>query len=170
MVIDTTEVVAWWGAVIATVVFAWDIYKWKSAGAKLRMSVSSGMLMTGGKSYWNTESADKLHIVVRLSNIGDRPTTITHLAFLYFPTWFSRLRGRPKHSFIAVNPNPGQPIPHEMKEGTIWIGTTDQTPDFEQYATEGHLIAQIFHSHSTRPEQARVVITKKETAPQPGSD
>jgi hypothetical protein len=27
---SVSDVAAWWGAVLATVVFAWDVYKWAS--------------------------------------------------------------------------------------------------------------------------------------------
>ena len=32
-------VIALWGAILSTIVLAWDIFKWKTAGPKLRVSV-----------------------------------------------------------------------------------------------------------------------------------
>ena len=32
---------SWWGAVLATIVFLWDIYKWWTVGPKLRVSVQT---------------------------------------------------------------------------------------------------------------------------------
>ena len=154
--LDTTDVVAWWGAVVATSVLVWDIYKWKTSGARLRMRVSTGMVMTGN-SFWNTDSPDKRHIVVNLSNYGDRSTTLTHLCFHSYPNWYARLRNRPQNSFVAANPNPSQPLPHELKNGNIWMGITDQTPDFVGYAKDGFLEAEVTHSHSTKTIKRRVV-------------
>lgn len=168
MVIDTTDIVAWWGAVIGTVILLWDIYKWRTAGARLRMSVSTGMLMIK-ESYWDTTPDDKLHIVVKLSNYGDRSTTITHLIFKAYPTWFARLLDRPEASFIANNPSPGQPIPYELMAGGIWTGVTDQSPDFEKFSVDSHLIAEVVHSHSTKSVTARIVIRQKKQTPGPQS-
>ena len=72
---STTDIVAWWGAIIATVVFAWDIYKWKTSGAKIRLLVSSGMSLYGGGV-----KDENTYITFRVTNVEDRPTTITTIA------------------------------------------------------------------------------------------
>ncbi len=41
------EIVAWWGAIVATVVLVWDIYKWKTSGPKIRFVVCPGMIVVG---------------------------------------------------------------------------------------------------------------------------
>jgi hypothetical protein len=38
-----TDIAAWWGAVIATAVLIWDIYKWRTAGPRIALDVRSGM-------------------------------------------------------------------------------------------------------------------------------
>jgi hypothetical protein len=72
-----TDIVAWWGAILATIVFAWDIIKWRLAGPKLRLSVNSGM-----QSINISEYEGKTLISATVVNYGDRPTTVTHMAFV----------------------------------------------------------------------------------------
>jgi HJR/Mrr/RecB family endonuclease len=84
-----TEIVAWWGAVLATIVFLWDIYKWRTAGRKLRVSVQSGM-----KSINMPQFEGKTLIHVNVSNYGDRPTTITNLGYQITLTPASRDGGK----------------------------------------------------------------------------
>ena len=77
-----TEIVAWWGAILATIVFAWDIYKWWTAGPKLRVSVQTGM-----KSINMPQYDDKTLIHVNVSveeqlgaalSIGEAPEDDLH--------------------------------------------------------------------------------------------
>jgi len=85
-----TEIVAWWGAVLSSVVFLWDIYKWWTAGQKLRVTVQTGM-----KSINMPQYDGKTLILVNVANYGDRPTTITNLGYLYFTSLLGWIRRRP---------------------------------------------------------------------------
>lgn len=38
-----TEIAAWWGAFIATLLLFWDIYKWKRSGPIINVSASPNM-------------------------------------------------------------------------------------------------------------------------------
>lgn len=40
---DQIAIIAWWGAILSSVVFLWDVYKWHTAGPKIRFSVKSNM-------------------------------------------------------------------------------------------------------------------------------
>ena len=40
---DITTILAVWGAVLSTIVFAWDIYKWRTSGPRLRFFASGNM-------------------------------------------------------------------------------------------------------------------------------
>jgi len=76
---NPTSIVAWWGAILSTGVFAWDIYKYRSAGPKLRFTAQTGMETVNAPFY-----EGKTLIVANVTNYGDRPTTITTVAFEYF--------------------------------------------------------------------------------------
>jgi hypothetical protein len=73
----TTKFVAWWGAILSTTVFLWDIYKYRHAGPKLWFRVQTGMALV--------PSDDKrTFISSEVVNYGDRPTTLTNLTLDYF--------------------------------------------------------------------------------------
>jgi hypothetical protein len=46
----STEIAAWWGAIIASIVLLWDIYKWKTRGPKLVMRLSPNIQVWGDPS------------------------------------------------------------------------------------------------------------------------
>ena len=83
---NTTDFVAWWGAVVATAVFIWDIYKWKTSGAKISLKTSSNM-----KAFNIPNKEKDTWIVVTVENNGDRPTTITIVALKRYKNLFFRL-------------------------------------------------------------------------------
>ena len=45
---EASEIAAWWGATIATLVLLWDIFKWKRAGPVVTISASPNMTIVGG--------------------------------------------------------------------------------------------------------------------------
>lgn len=82
---ETTKLVAWWGAVLSTVVFLWDVYKFRRAGPKLRFRTRGEVVLI--------PSDDKRTFVSsEVVNYGDRPTTITNLCVAYFEKPWSLAR------------------------------------------------------------------------------
>jgi hypothetical protein len=150
---DTTTIVAWWGAVLSSVVFLWDIYKWWTAGPKIRFSVQSGM-----ESINMPEYDGKTLILAKVTNYGDRPTTITNLGFLYFGSIWSKLRKKSDKAFIIPNPSTVQRLPFELKQGSIWSGVAIQDSQVEALAMKGRLYCVLYHSHDEKPIMARVEI------------
>jgi len=76
-----TNIAAWWGAVIATFVIIWDIYKWTHSGPIINVTASPNMQAVGNFS--NRES-DKDYISIIVTNTGNIKTTITHLVVFYY--------------------------------------------------------------------------------------
>jgi hypothetical protein len=151
---DTTKLVAWWGAMLSSVVFAWDIWKYRHAGPRLRFEVRAGM-ETFNMPQYNGETL----IVANVTNYGERPTTITNLACFYFEKRWRAIRGmKPDKVSIVVTPSSAQPLPHELKAGAIWTGFAVQEPEIERRAKSGFLYIVLYHSHSKRPIRRRVVI------------
>jgi len=146
-----TEIVAWWGAVLATIVFLWDIYKWWTVGPKLRISVQTGIESIKGKPL----------ILVNVSNYGDRPTTITNLRYLYFTNFWKRVRRRPDKAAIGPKPSDAQRLPFELKQGNLWSGIASQDEQVTTWAKEGLLYCVLYHSHSERPIYRRVVVHER---------
>jgi hypothetical protein len=143
---DTTRLVAWWGAVLSTTVFIWDIYKYRKAGPRLRFCVRGDMVLM--------PSDDKRTFVSsEVRNCGDRPTTITNLCVAYFkkPLSLAWLRNRATRNWVVANPVGGPPLPFKLEPGNVWRGFAEQTPELEKSAGEGLLYFVLYHSHRTKP-------------------
>jgi len=156
MAAPVTEIVAWWGAIVATGVLIWDVIKWRLAGPKLRRTVKTGMQPFNILVY-----EGKTVIIAHVTNYGDRPTTITHLAFLFYRNWWRRLVRKANENYIIMTPNTIHPVPYELKPGTTWDGIAVQEKKTDKMAREGHLICALYHSHKERPLRRRITIQDK---------
>jgi hypothetical protein len=63
---SVSDVAAWWGAVLATVVFAWDVYKWAKSGPRVVMTVQTHMKMINIPRW----SAEATYVTVRASTVA----------------------------------------------------------------------------------------------------
>jgi len=149
--VSPTTVLACWGAGLSTIVFLWDIYKYRKAGPKLRFEVSANIVLI--------PSSDKRTFVrSQVTNYGDRPTTLMTIGIYYFAKRCSlnRLRNRATKSFVADDLNTSQNFPWELKEGSMWTGLTEQLPELEEMGRKGDLEFALYHSHDKRPIRCRV--------------
>ena len=87
MKITNTEIVAWWGAVLASVVFIWDIIKWRRNSPRLRLIVrpniiypDSKKIQVGDDDRGNKQATIKPSIHIEVVNVGLVPTTITSVS------------------------------------------------------------------------------------------
>ena len=151
---DATKFLAWWGGILATIVFIWDVWKHVSKGPRLRVTVQTNMEMVNGPPAYH----NKALLMVRVVNIGDGSTTIENLGYLFFKKRPWRLKANAEKAAVVNNPNPAQRLPHELGPGGVWIGTTIQEAQIEEWATTGFLYMCLYHSHSKREVRRRVVI------------
>ena len=150
---DSIGIVAWWGAVLSTIVFFWDIFKFLSTGPKLRFSVRTGM-----KSINVPKLDGKRLMQTEVVNYVERPTTLTNLGHYYYENTWSRLRNRPTKAAVLFELNPAQPLPFELKPGAVWMGLTEQESVIEEWATKGILYVTLWHSHRKKPMWRRVLV------------
>jgi hypothetical protein len=151
--ITVTDLLAVWGAFVATLVLLWDIYKWKTSGPQISFRASPNMNIHGDPRFPN----DKVFIVSEAVNNGDRPTTITNLGYRYYNNWFNRLLRKPSSKAVIGN-TVLKPIPFVLEPGTVWRGVADQE-QLKQKAgitEKGILIFELDLSHSKRRKEARV--------------
>ncbi len=146
-----TDIVAWWGAVVATIVLIWDIYKWKKQGPRIRFRVQPGMIIIGDPT-----RKGKKFISAEATNVGDRPTTITNLVMQFYKTYFQMLRHKPSESMIVNTPSSSQPLPYTLNPGQIWRGLAIQSPEIEDLAKKGYLVCGLCHSHSDKEIDRRI--------------
>lgn len=145
-----TDFVAWWGAVIATLVLLWDIYKWRHAGPRLTLKARPNMYFSG-----LSELDGKRLIFVEVSNNGDRPTTITKLLLVYYDGLWALIRRNAQY-FLVKNPGIANSLPHKLGVGEEWDGYTFHTDENEQMLQSGYLYVSLCCSYRTRPISARI--------------
>ena len=157
-----TDYAAWWGAAIATLVLFWDIYKWLVAGPKLDVRVSSNMEFLG-----DATRSGQTYITVRISNKGDRSSTIESMGFISYNSRLHYVFRKPDSHYFVSNPGVPNPLPHELAPGKIWDGAALQDSRLEDGVRKGVVVLCIRHSHSKRPICRRVIIRPKPSGPKP---
>jgi hypothetical protein len=154
MTITVTELVAWWGAVVATLVLVWDVYKWGRSGPVVNVSASPNMQTIGmGPDY-----EGKTFATVEATNTGNRATTLTHLIGVQYPSLLARVRRKPYHQFFVTDPGMGYKLPHVLSPGERWLGAMEQNDELQKLSTEGYLYVGVHHSSGRRPVSCRLVI------------
>src|ERR1019366_3053753 len=146
-----TEVAAWVGAVAGPCALLWDFYKWKTAGPRLKLTVSPNMQMIPDPD------PDALYIMATVQNQGTAGTTITGMCFATYRSWWTRIRLKPSTQFLVVTPSTTRPVPFKIEVGTEWLGMAIQDKELEQMIGAGNLWCNVYHSWSKRPVQAHVI-------------
>lgn len=151
-----TVAIAVYAAVVATAVAIWDVVKWKMQGPNLDVEVQSGM-----KLYGTGASDDREFIVMRVTNRGDRPTTITNMGYLLYRDDFVARWNRNSNIFAAIVPTPSeaQPLPFVLAPGSQWVGMGVQDAELSQMANSGCLMCAVYHSHTNKPIMRQIKIT-----------
>jgi hypothetical protein len=82
-----TDVAAWWGAVLATIVFAWELYKWWHR-VRVQVSAQSNMVEHVVGSGVRPAHPTRYRVVVVAVNVGDQPVTLLHIAVEQYRSWW----------------------------------------------------------------------------------
>lgn len=147
-------VVAWWGAIIATIVLIWDIYKWKTSGAKLRVTVSPHRVILN-----DPPREGNIYISIDIENIGDRPTTLQGIYLRHYMDFIKKVvRRTSKQGYINADTN--FPLPYVINPGTTWMGLVIQKKEIEDMSRQGYLYFDLKHSQNRRAKKMRIRITE----------
>ena len=160
---DTTQLVAWWGAIVATFVLLWDFFKWKASGPKIKTRLVLNMHYDDGKviSTETTENGTireyEEYCHIELINTGDMPTTVMGISATHKPTKKSAII----HGafFKAFTAHESKKIPHVLPPGEVWscrMGMGHYESIFEQNTPEIHVVL----SHLDKP----LIITASKAA------
>lgn len=146
--------VAAYAAVVSTLVAVIQIYKWSIEGARLRSNV-----IGDAETFGAIKAATDLSIIT-VTNVGDRTTTITHLALAYWPTWYNQAMNRKGRAFLVSfhSEFPGQDLPYRLEVGTQWMGAARHNEEFKTLARSGRLYFHVYHSGAKKPHSARIRI------------
>ena len=99
-------------------------------------------------------NSDDKFVTVTVTNLGDRPVTLSNLGMQYYSTKFKQIRQKPDRSMM-VNPSFAT-IPHRLMEGERWLGGINQTADLEKMTETGILILNVYIAGKKRPKKVRV--------------
>ncbi|MBI9086698.1 MAG: hypothetical protein JEZ11_24085 [Desulfobacterales bacterium] len=155
---NATEIAAWWGALIATMVLVWDVYKWKRIGPIINVSASPDMQTYGGIS---DGEDDKEFVAVEVTNTGDRKTTLTHLVGFQYANRFQRLLKKRNEAFIVTNPAFSTTLPYVLDPGERWVGGIEQNKNLEDLSRNGFLYCGVYHSSGKKPVLQRVIVRER---------
>ena len=151
---SATDIAAWWGAGIATVVVIWDVFKWwQGRATELRINASPNMqeVIPG------VGLQDGTFVFVEITNIGDRTTTLTNLCGFHYISWWHKRFNRRTQAFVIPDPAPGV-IPHQLDPGQRWTGRFTQTEEIEGWSRKGRLYIGAYHTLSKKAQLVRLVI------------
>jgi hypothetical protein len=158
---NATEIAAWWGAIIATLVFAWDIFKWNRSGPIINVLASPNMKIFGDIP---EHPEDMTYVAVEVTNTGDKKTTITHLVGFHYKSIFQKLRRKNNKSFAVVNPAFNARLPHVLEPGERWLGGIEQNEELEEFSRNGYLHCGVIHSSGKYPVTQRVIVHNENNA------
>jgi hypothetical protein len=131
---DASIVAAWWGAVLATIVFFWDVYRWARSGARLVVTATPNMQQVVP----GVGLSPDLHVNTLVRNVGDASTTITHvMGYVFQPGWLGF--GRQRVAAFAIAPGPTNVYPHVLEAGSTWNAWVPQS-ELERVLAKGPIV------------------------------
>lgn len=135
------------------------IYKWKTAGAKIRLNVQSNR-----KIFPPLTPEDKTYIMAVATNIGTINTTITHLSFELYKDRFDLLRRKVDQYFYVPKPEivEQNSVPYVLKPGENWTGIAEEDGKLKEFAKEGIVICCLSHSFHKKSVKKRIQFDYKD--------
>ena len=157
--ITLTDILAVWGAFIASFVLLWDIYKWKTSGPRIHIDVKTNMCLYGDPAVPKNEE----HVMCTVINRGDRPTTINILGVYSYKNKLKKLLRKTEAKGIIVNPGSfsGKPLPYVLEPGKEWTGLGKQKNLVEIGGKNEIYEIVVYMSHKNKPTQKAFRIEKK---------
>jgi hypothetical protein len=148
---DKIDPTAIYAALVATLVFAWNIYVWRNSGPRLKVTARMNMLIMGGSA----EEESKVFLIVDPTNIGSKKTTITNVLVLSYANGWRRFRKRPNWTAVFNNVGGTYPVPYVLDVGHNFSSKADQVELVEKIR-DTYFYAGVAHSFANVPVLVRV--------------
>ena len=154
--IENTNYIAWWGAILSSIVFIWNIIKWKLSGPKLDVCISPNTyqwkgqieLMPGEENKpAGKPQTMKPFVVVEVRNIGRSATTLLDIRFSQSDSVkdFNKcMSSENEHEPFS------SPLPAVLESGHVWLCRFDQH-DVLRYSKENgtpYFSVEVRHTHA----------------------
>lgn len=151
---SASDYAAWWGAIVASIVFVWEIVKYARQGPRLRITARPNMIQIPPDAI----AGDVNWICVEVVNVGDQGTTLTTLGGYHFDSalklHFRRWKVA-KHAFVFPNPQ-GPALPFFIEPGKRWSALIAQERIFETTGREG-VLRIVIHDAVSGKETASIL-------------
>lgn len=153
---ENFNVVAWWGAVLSTIVFVWNIAKWLLSAPKLQIKVFPNSYEWKGKiEILPDEIVEqgvrikkmKPFVIVEVRNVGRGATTLLNIRLSQSDT----PKGMEKTMDTTESCDPlSEPLPAVVDAGHVWLCRFDQIEATKNRMENGtpHLSIDIRHTHA----------------------
>lgn len=156
---NSSSVIAWWGAILSTIVFVWNIIVWKLSGPKVEISISPFVYnWMGSVEYLPGEEVIenggtirqmKPFIAVEIRNTGKSATTLLSISFAQTDS----PSGMRKRMSSTDDYEPfSNPLPAVLEPGHIWLCKFDQEQALQYYRENEttYFSVDIRHTHSKK--------------------
>jgi hypothetical protein len=158
---EASVVAAWWGAIVASIVLLWDIFKWLTKGARVLIHAKPNMQTL---NQLEGKLNDDKNILVEVINIGDLPTTITHLVFYEYKSFLEKILNKPITQGVIPYQGRGmQELPYLLGPGARWVGMISQADLEEKTQNDSVFYCGVIHTLRKKPVRARVILHEKST-------
>src|SRR5689334_22953255 len=117
-----SDYAGWYGAIVASILGGWEIWKESRSGPRLHVAVVPNMMLMGAGGQVGT----KKFIMVLVTNRGDQSTVLTHHLGVCYRTRLDRImRRRGQHFVVPMNIySPSLPV--RLEPGAQWQGMSEQ--------------------------------------------
>lgn len=150
--------VAWWGAIVATLVLLWDIMKWLQSGPKLKKRIflnahyDDGKVISQEKLENGVETAIfEKYCHIELVNIGNMPTTIMGISATHKKKRNGFQMGTMQQAFTE---HFGKKLPHVVSPGEVWSCRLGMG-HYKSILKYGRPEIHVYLSHLKRPLSVR---------------
>ena len=143
---NATEYAAWIGTATGCLALLLEFIKWMQSGARLEISTNPNMVPLDPTPGVPSER----HIVAWVRNTGDKPTTLTHIAFEHYPSDLWRILRRRGKTYAIFQPVP-DPLPKILGPGEQWSTIVKPGPEIEEARRCGTLVCLVCHSMARNP-------------------
>ncbi len=152
---NASDYAAWWGALVASFLFVWDVYKWNKSRSNIEVTASPNM-QAFDKVERKLEEDKK--ILIKVVNNGDKVTTITNLMIRKYKNLWKKILNKPEiEAFISDSENI---IPYELEPGKQWVASIDQN-DLENKSFLGdYFYCGVYHTARKKGNFVRVKFKK----------
>lgn len=144
--ITLTDLIAFYAAIVSTSLLSFEIIKWYRSGPQITFSINTNMNVINVPNI----SEEKTFTVFKLTNKGDRATTIEGIGFRYYKNTIHYYTRKSLKAAVIGN-TCFEPLPHVLEPGTNWQGLMDEIMATKNYTQKGLFVFEASMSHQKKP-------------------